>query len=33
MNKIEILKYYFGYGKLKEEQEKIIDSILDNKIL
>lgn len=31
MNKIEILKYYFGYGKLKEEQEKIIDSILDNK--
>lgn len=28
MDKNETLKYYFGYDKLKEEQEKIIDSVL-----
>jgi len=31
MNLNETLQYYFGYDKLKEEQEKIINSILDNK--
>lgn len=31
MDKNETLKYYFGYDKLKEEQEKIIDSILEGK--
>ena len=28
MDKNEVLKYYYGYDKLKTEQEKIIDSIL-----
>lgn len=31
MNKNELLKYYFGYDKLKKEQEDIIDNILDCK--
>ena len=31
MNLNETLQYYFGYDKLKEEQEKIINSILDDK--
>lgn len=31
MDKNETLKYYFGYDKLKEEQERIIDSILEGK--
>lgn len=31
MDKNESLKYYFGYDKLKEEQERIIDSILEGK--
>ena len=30
MDKIDVLKYYFGYGKLKKEQEDIIDFVLDN---
>lgn len=29
-SKNEILKYYFGYDSLKEEQSKIIDSVLAN---
>ena len=34
MDKIEVLKYYFGYGKLKKEQEEIIDQVLsDNDII
>lgn len=31
MDKIEILKKYFGFDKLKKEQEEIIDSILNKK--
>ncbi len=31
MDKLEILKKYFGFDKLKKEQEEIIDSILANK--
>jgi ATP-dependent DNA helicase RecQ len=31
MDKNETLKYYFGYDKLKIEQEEIIDSVLEGK--
>ena len=31
MDKLDILKEYFGYDKLKKEQESIIDNVMDNK--
>lgn len=30
MDKLEVLKDYFGYGKLKKEQEEIIDAVMNN---
>ena len=30
MDKFEILKKYFGFNKLKKEQEEIVNSVLNN---